>query len=888
MAVNQYVVKRGDSLWKIATEYGQYIAGNDIWAKINTLAEINGVGKDYIIYVDQVIKFSSGGSSGSSSSSSSKSSNQPKVTGPFLQAEDNTSGRAVYVSWSWTWEHTKGYKYRWSQYQNGIWTASDGNIDIPEDTPANKRGEYCYATLNADKTSTKVRFQVLPVSATYKATEGDKEVEKPHWSNAEWSAVKEYDFSNNPPLAPEIPSIEIKDRTLTASINNIDPAVLDAKFVEFNLVKDNSSSVEISPPATINTAANYVSHQFTVKHGSQYKVRARTVSADKKKRSGWSGFSGNAETRPSAPTILPDKCRRNKRSDGSISAYLEWTKVNTATRYRIEYTTIRDDFENAPGNVKKEETEDADTYIEIVGIEPGHDYFFRVRAINDVDVSDPTDIVTIPIGEPPAAPTTWSSSDSAFVGDTMELCWTHNSRDGSRQTMAQLSLKINDGVWTTFTFENDTTENSVDQSAPQTFTYGHAISYKGELHVELNTANAALKDAKIQWKVRTAGVTDAFSDTDWSVDRTIYIYEKPTLELAVSSDLAGDTIVETLTSFPFYVRGRVDLDSYALQRPVGYYLQVLANEFYETIDDTGKTKTINPGDPVYSKYFETSEMLVVEMSASNIDLESGMTYTVRCAADMSTGLSVEHSYDFTVSWTDVEYAISANVVVDEVSYTASINPYCADAEGNLIENVTLAVYRREYDGNLTEIGSNIPNNGTSVTDPHPALDYARYRLVARDELTGAISFYDMAGYPVKCTSVIIQWDEAWSVFDVQDENNVEGPSWSGSMLILPYNVSISDSRKRDVALVNYAGREYPVSYYGTQIGETSKWSTVIPKDDVETIYALRRLSLWAGNAYVREPSGTGFWANVVPSFNLNYDDVTVPVTLDVTRVEGGA
>lgn len=108
------------------------------------------------------------------------------------------------------------------------------------------------------------------------------------------------------------------------------------------------------------------------------------------------------------------------------------------------------------------------------------------------------------------------------------------------------------------------------------------------------------------------------------------------------------------------------------------------------------------------------------------------------------------------------------------------------------------------------------------------------------------------------------------------------------MLILPYNVSITDSRKRDVSLVTYAGREYPVSYYGTQIGESSQWSTVIPKDDVETIYALRRLSLWAGNAYVREPSGMGFWANVVPSFNVNYDGVTIPVTLEVTRVEGGA
>ena len=62
---------------------------------------------------------------------------------------------------------------------------------------------------------------------------------------------------------------------------------------------------------------------------------------------------------------------------------------------------------------------------------------------------------------------------------------------------------------------------------------------------------------------------------------------------------------------------------------------------------------------------------------------------------------------------------------------------------------------------------------------------------------------------------------------------------------------------------------------------------VIPKEDKETIYALRRLSLWSGDVYVREPSGMGYWANVNVSFSQRHTEVTVPVTLDITRVEGG-
>ncbi|HJH87973.1 MAG TPA: hypothetical protein OIM52_00005 [Fusicatenibacter saccharivorans] len=51
-----------------------------------------------------------------------------------------------------------------------------------------------------------------------------------------------------------------------------------------------------------------------------------------------------------------------------------------------------------------------------------------------------------------------------------------------------------------------------------------------------------------------------------------------------------------------------------------------------------------------------------------------------------------------------------------------------------------------------------------ITDPHPALDYARYRIVATSTSTGAVSYTDMPGYPVNEKAVIIQWDEEWQEF----------------------------------------------------------------------------------------------------------------------------
>jgi hypothetical protein len=107
------------------------------------------------------------------------------------------------------------------------------------------------------------------------------------------------------------------------------------------------------------------------------------------------------------------------------------------------------------------------------------------------------------------------------------------------------------------------------------------------------------------------------------------------------------------------------------------------------------------------------------------------------------------------------------------------------------------------------------------------------------------------------------------------------------MLKIPYNIDVVSNTSIDRALVEYIGRSHPVSYYGTQLGETATWNLAIPKNDKETLYALRRLSVWAGDVYVREPSGSGYWANIKVSFSQKHCELTIPITIEVTRVEGG-
>ena len=192
-------------------------------------------------------------------------------------------------------------------------------------------------------------------------------------------------------------------------------------------------------------------------------------------------------------------------------------------------------------------------------------------------------------------------------------------------------------------------------------------------------------------------------------------------------------------------------------------------------------------------------------------------------------------------------------------------------------------------GSFTEIGANLDNSeNTFITDPHPALDMARYRIVGITKSTGAVSYYDVPGYPVGEKAAIIQWNEDWTTFDASTEDELSQPPWSGSLLKLIYNLDVSEKHDPDMTSVSYIGRKHPVSYYGTQLGESYTWNMEIKIDDAETLYALRRLAVYMGDVYVREPSGTGYWANVKVSISQKHNTLTIPVTMDITRVEGGA
>lgn len=814
-----YTVKKGDTLSQIAISYNTTVAKLVEWNDITN--------PDYIV-VGQVLTVAGG-----TATTTKTSKSQATIKAFGLQS--NTD-RTVYATWAWSQTNTENYQVIWYyDTGDGVW------FEGTNTTVTAKQSTY-----NAPSNAVRTKFKVKPNSKTYQS--GKKT--RTYWT-AKWSTESTYNFSDNPPSAPPTPNVEVTTkRKLTASLSNLN---VNADNIQFQIIKDD---VTVYKSSTVKIKTGSASYSVTVPSGSRYKVRCRAYRSTTKEYGAWSDYSDNHSTVPYAPASI-----KTCRATSATSVYLEWEPVETATSYEIEYTTKKEYFDGSDQTTTQSSI--TNTHYEKTGLETGSEYFFRLRATNDKGSSVWSSITSVVIGKDPSAPTTWSSTTTAIVDDNVTLYWVHNAEDGSSQTVAELELVIG-GKTTVKTIQNSTDEEEKDKTS---FYVIDTSEYD--------------EGTKIQWRVRTAGVTKVYGD--WSVQRTIDVYAQPTLELNVT-DPSGN-MLEKLESFPIHISAIVGPET---QEPIGFHLVVTSTETYETVDEVGSRKIVSANQTVYSEFFDISEDLDVDLSASDIDLENNITYKLTCTVTMNSGLTTEDSIEFTVGWAIAEYEPNAEIIFDENTYTASIRPYCEDDDGDLVEGVTLSVYRREFDGGFTELASEIDNtSNTYITDPHPALDFARYRVVAIDDATGAVSYYDVPGYPVGGKSIIIQWDEEWTSFNTWNDDVPEEESWGGSILKLPYNIDVSDSNDADVSMVEYIGRSHPVGYYGTQLGSSSTWNVSIEKKDEETLYALRRLSRWLGDVYVREPSGSGYWASIKVSFSQKHCDLVVPVTLSITRVEGG-
>ncbi len=821
----------------------------------------------------------------------------------------NQTERTVYATWSWSKAHTDHFSVKW-EYDtgNGIWFVPDS----PKST-SNHQDIY-----SVPENAIRVRVKVTPV-AKNKPSKNKKKKNKAKYWNASTKTSNPFTITSDPRVLqpPGAPSVTISsDFKLTASVVMHNTPAED---VEFEIVRDDNTV--LFPTQVAKLVTETASITVTVAPGSNYKVRARAgeaysyahkvvqyygdgsnygkksidetgkvtvhytsrtvasggaVSSSAGHWSDWSEYSENVFT---VPDNLGEIIEYRAESENSV--YLKWNPQPVASKYTVQYTKNADYFGSNPSEVQTAETEDGNPdvdHILITGIsseEGGEIWYFRARAVNGSGESAWTPIVFVGLGSTADPPTTWAYNTTITVGDDIVMNWVHNASDGSAQK--------------TYTVKYVITQAGGEAGEPKYY-YGSGTDQQYILPGDLEDENhnRLLNDGTtVTWSVATSGANEKLSE--YSTERVFYVYAPAVASIGLYSDETAETPMAGLTTLPAYLKIDVTPSS---QIAIAYAVDIVSHGDYDTVDQEGSSKHIMDGDVIYSNVLYSDyedNTIIIPLTAGMLDLQDGIVYEVKCSVALDTGLSADETFRFLVDWDSVDMSPDANVYIDQMNWIAYIQPFCYNDEYEQITDVLFNVYRRDSDGGLIELMTGVDGAaGTTIVDPHPSLDYARYRIVAISKATGKAVFYDLPGEEVGCGSIIMQWNETWVPFDNDDETELSDQPYSGSSLQLPYNIDVSEDHSPDTELVNYIGRQYPVSYYGTQKGVTARWKVDIPKSDVETIYQVRRLSAYMGDVYIREPSGTGYWANVKVSYNIDHKKKVVPVTFSVTRVEGGA
>lgn len=781
---------------------------------------------------------------------------------PTLNIQTGTT-RTIYATWKGvSIKKMDGYAIAWYYYtgnksgRSPIWFSGSSSTT-----------KVTNSTYTPPSNAISVKFTVRPNPAN-----------KANWKGVDQSSTRNVPRggTDTTPSAPSISSVTISDKqgpngyTVTATVANYQNEHSNGKL-KFQIVEDDLTEVA-HPEATIiknglNVGLASVTYDKAKVGGHRYKARVLAYGKHGE-TSEWSNYFENKYTPPDKATI--DKLTTITFGTVDVS----WTALAGADSYTLEYTNETIDgvpvFDTSSSAVQRQDNIKTTHFpATSLSVEPGKEiWYFRLQGVGSEQGSEGewSEIKSTPVGKKPDIPTVWCYTTVGKVGDTIVFNWSHNAEDGSEQSGAKVGIKINDG----------------EETVIDTLTTETSYPY--------DTAEAGLVDSdKINWRICTRGVQGIADEwSDWSEYREVVVYSPPAISFSVGV-VDPDETDPVVKSFPIQINATSTPPS---QTPVAYTISIASREAYDISGVDGMEVHVNIDEEIYSNYIPSANHnVVLELNPGDLYLNEGTVYKVTMTVAMQNGLTAEASNDFIAKWEIPKWSPDADIFINQNTLSAYIRPFCSDEwEFEYRKGFTLAVYRIDFDSHLTLIQSGIPaENNSTITDLHPSLDYARYRIVATDLKTGVVSYEDPEPIPVNAGCAVIQWDGEVRSFFVDPEiydDVVE--DWSGTVLRLPYNVDVSDDISPDVSLIEYIGRPHPVSYYGTQEGSTSRWNVEVPKSDVDTLAKIRALAVYKGDVYVREPYGTGYWANIKVSYTITHNKASVPVSFSITRVEGGA
>lgn len=774
------------------------------------------------------------------------------------------------------WKHAKsseatGYEYDWEYASHivvggktpGTWLpGSVGTTDVTEASVGNKWFEHEWS---APADAYMARCRIRPVSKTkntsYSKQTGNKTVNvtKKYFS-ASWSARKSHDFRSDKLPTPTI-DVSIENTTATIEVECDDN---DCKYATIEAAirngKDSGGNWKYAVKSKLDhkSCPKTGSYTMTVTKGETWYFRVQ-CSALKDSTKGDSNWT----SRVSAQSLPADVTGIGVSALSSTSAKVTWKAASGASTYTAQYVADDPSYFNTNPSAVREVDEIVGTTFLPTDLDSGHTWYFRVKAVNDTGDGKWSSVKGAVLATIPDAPTTFETEPSFIRTDTVRFRWIHNSEDESEQTAAQVS-----------------------------FSPGGVFSVTTDEYLERPMSMFSDGDT-VTWQVRTKGAHPNWSE--WSVARTFSVYDMPQLSCtARQTSASGETVDENnpLAEFPL----AIVLDASGGGNAVsGYHVSIIAAEANSYVDDYGFERYMGVGEVAYQADYPVSEdpyTALVE-AGSSANLRNGCVYQIVADVSMQSGLrATADPWTFLVDWDAEVPEPTMTVVFDQDDLTADILPACyeVDQDGapteTLADNVTLAVYRIDDDGQLVLLRKGIENTGGAViTDPHAQFGECWYHVVATDKSTNVCNFFDHYDTSPHYTCVV-QWDENWQIGVDEDDLGDRDYDYSGMKIDGLYNLNLDEAGDPEAEDVEYIGRSHPVSYYGTQEGYEARFEVDFPKEDKDTLDKARKLIALRDDAYVREPSGTGYWAHIVqPTITRSSDSEKLRLAFTARRVD---
>lgn len=319
------------------------------------------------------------------------------------------------------------------------------------------------------------------------------------------------------------------------------------------------------------------------------------------------------------------------------------------------------------------------------------------------------------------------------------------------------------------------------------------------------------------------------------------------------------------------------------------YVEIYRDDFMVKLDDTASYRVLFILKDAYGQSAETD--IIPSGTYSEIDSEGtenpselGWYELINEEYVLSTDTSVDElktyytkdvETSFEVRWE--HQAVKATAIIEtdrgnDVTMITPIQPEIGYEDGDVVD-----IYRLSAD--LPELIYSSAEFGTKYVDPYPAYGiFGGYRIVYRTYNGDYKTIQNEFAF----TNYLASENDAYR----HDKFGII-IDFGRDQLILPGNVSFSNSWSKDFTLTKYLGGSVQGDW-NPAVERTMSANTTIPVEvNPENVQLIRKLADYPGICHIRTPDGSSFSANINVKDNREDKWTTSlsKITLDVTKCE---